>query len=98
MAVCPLQAKVYAPSTGLLLSLSLPRKKSVVRLNDHLDMTITVDWDIEPQTKPKTTITDHGVHLTLKLTLKYPQYMFCITHSYLEARPWFHKKRHFSHC
>ena len=27
--------------------------KCVVRLNDHLYMIIAVDWDIKPQTKPK---------------------------------------------
>ena len=32
------------------LGLSLPRK-SVVRLTDHPDMTIVVDWDIKPQIK-----------------------------------------------
>ena len=30
---------------------SLPRK-SVVRLTDHLDITIDIDWDIKPQTEP----------------------------------------------
>ena len=30
------------------LDLSLSRK-SVVRLTDHLDMTIFVDWDVKPQ-------------------------------------------------
>ena len=25
--------------------------KSMVRLTDHLDMTMAVDWDIKPQTK-----------------------------------------------
>ena len=25
--------------------------KSVVRLSDHLDMTIAVDWDVKPATK-----------------------------------------------
>ena len=32
------------------LCLSLPRK-SVVRLTDHLNMTIVVDWDVKPQNK-----------------------------------------------
>ena len=31
---------------------SLPRN-SAVRLTDHLDMTIVVDWDIKPQIKQK---------------------------------------------
>ena len=26
-------------------------EKSVIRLNDHLYMTIAVDWDVKPQTK-----------------------------------------------
>ena len=30
------------------LGLSLPRK-SVVRLTDHLDMTVAADWDVKPQ-------------------------------------------------
>ena len=30
------------------LGLSLPRK-NVVRLTDRLDMTIDVDWDVDPQ-------------------------------------------------
>ena len=35
-----------------LTSLSkLVLEKSVVRLTDHLDMTIAVDWGIKPQTK-----------------------------------------------
>ena len=29
----------------------LAQEKSVVRLTDHLDMTIAVDWDVKPQTK-----------------------------------------------
>ena len=36
--------------TALSLSLNLLRKKSVVRLTDHLDMTIAVDRDVKPQT------------------------------------------------
>ena len=32
------------------LGLSLPWK-SVVRLTDHLNMTIVVDWDVKPQNK-----------------------------------------------
>ena len=42
-------AKECTQSTGYPLSLSLPRKKSVVRLTP--DMTIAVDWDIKPPTK-----------------------------------------------
>ena len=34
----------------VLPNLSLPRK-SVVRLTDHLDMAMTVDWDLKSQTK-----------------------------------------------
>ena len=33
----------------------LAQEKSVVRLTDHLDMTIAVDRDVKNQTKPKTT-------------------------------------------
>ena len=44
---------IYAQSTGYLLSLSLPRK-SVIRLTDHLDMNIAVDWSVKPQNKQKT--------------------------------------------
>ena len=34
----------------VLPSLSLPRK-SVVRLTDHLDMAMTIDYDFKPKTK-----------------------------------------------
>ena len=40
----------YSPGTGLLHCLSLPRE-SVLLLTDHLNITITVDWDVKPQTK-----------------------------------------------
>ena len=50
MKGCHLQGKVCALSTGKLVSLSLPRE-SVLRLTDHLNMTIAVDWDVKPQTK-----------------------------------------------
>ena len=36
--------------SALNLSLSLLRKKSVVRLTDRLNMTIAVDRDVTPQT------------------------------------------------
>ena len=32
-------------------------EKSVVRLTDHLDMTIAVDWDVNPQTNKQTICT-----------------------------------------
>ena len=35
------------------LGLSLPRK-SVIRLTDHLNMTVIVDWDVKPQNKTTT--------------------------------------------
>ena len=38
-------------STGYQLILSLPRKKSVVRSTDHLNMTISVDWNVKTKTK-----------------------------------------------
>ena len=31
----------------------LALEKSVVRLTDHLDMTIAVDWDVKQKTKPQ---------------------------------------------
>ena len=34
----------------------LAQEKSVVRLTDHLNMTIAVDWDIKPQTKVSKTV------------------------------------------
>ena len=34
------------------------RGKNMVRLTDHLDMTIAVDWDIKPQTKQTKNISD----------------------------------------
>ena len=34
------------------MCISLPRE-SVVRLTDHLDMGISVDWDVKAQTKQK---------------------------------------------
>ena len=33
--------------------IKLAQEKNVVRLTDHLDMTIAVDWGVKPQTKPK---------------------------------------------
>ena len=44
-------AKVCALLNASPLSLNLPRK-SVVRLTARLDMTIAVEWDVKPQTKP----------------------------------------------
>ena len=34
------------------LSLSFPRKISVARSTDCIDMTIAVEWDVKPQTRP----------------------------------------------
>ena len=47
-AVCQLMAKECALSTGNLPLGSLPRN-SVVRITDHRDMTLAVDWDVEHQ-------------------------------------------------
>ena len=51
---CQLQAEVCTQNTGKLLSLACQGKKCVVRLTDHPDMTISVDWDIKNQTKKET--------------------------------------------
>ena len=48
-----LQPKVCAPSTGLPLSVNLPRKKDVIRLTDHLDLTLAVGLGVKPKTKRK---------------------------------------------
>ena len=37
--------------------------KGLVRLSDHLNMAITVDWDLKPQTKQN----KHGHGKTLKI-------------------------------
>ena len=52
-AVVGYKRKYMCTEYWLPLSLSLPRK-SVVRLFDHFDMIIAVDWDVKPQTKQKT--------------------------------------------
>ena len=44
--------KLCTRSTGKLLSQACPGK-SVVRLSDHLDMIIAVDWDLKIQIKQK---------------------------------------------
>ena len=44
--------------------ISLPRKK-VVRLTELLDLTISVDWDVKPQTS-KTKTSDFGIYFVVK--------------------------------
>ena len=50
----------------------------MVRRNDHLDMTISVDWDIKPETKQTLASALHmhyvaselGLHCFIKLSFK----------------------------